>query len=70
MVQGLAKERLTCSAVHDLKRAVKGIQLGAEDYLPKPFEPTLLKSRKEALPRSAVKLLHNRLTITLLGRLR
>ena len=24
---------------------VKGIQLGAEDYLPKPFEPTLLHAR-------------------------
>lgn len=33
------------SAANDLKNVVKGIQLGAEDYLPKPFEPTLLKAR-------------------------
>ena len=33
------------SASSDLKSVVKGIQLGAEDYLPKPFEPTLLLAR-------------------------
>lgn len=33
------------SANNDLQSVVKGIQLGAEDYLPKPFEPTLLHAR-------------------------
>jgi len=33
------------SANNDLKSIVKGIELGAEDYLPKPFEPTLLQAR-------------------------
>ncbi|MDD2522817.1 MAG: fused response regulator/phosphatase [Anaerolineaceae bacterium] len=33
------------SASNDLKNVVKGIQMGAEDYLPKPFEPTLLHAR-------------------------
>lgn len=33
------------SALSDLKNVIKGIELGAEDYLPKPFEPALLKAR-------------------------
>ncbi len=33
------------SAMTDLESTVRCIQLGAEDYLPKPFEPTLLKAR-------------------------
>jgi len=33
------------SAMNDLKSVIKGIELGAEDYLPKPFEPALLKAR-------------------------
>lgn len=33
------------SASNDLPSVVKGIQLGAEDYLPKPFEPVLLQAR-------------------------
>ena len=33
------------SASNDLKSVVNGIQMGAEDYLPKPFEPTLLHAR-------------------------
>lgn len=33
------------SANSDLKSMVRGIELGAEDYLPKPFEPALLKAR-------------------------
>src|SRR5512143_1151926 len=33
------------SAASDLASMVRGIQLGAEDYLPKPFEPTLLRAR-------------------------
>jgi len=36
---------IVISASSDLKSVVKGIQLGAEDYLPKPFEPALLKAR-------------------------
>jgi serine phosphatase RsbU (regulator of sigma subunit) len=36
------------SAMNDLKSVVKGIELGAEDYLPKPFEPALLKARLSA----------------------
>lgn len=33
------------SAMNDLKSVVKGIEQGAEDYLPKPFEPVLLQAR-------------------------
>lgn len=33
------------SASSNLQSVVRGIQLGAEDYLPKPFEPTLLHAR-------------------------
>lgn len=36
------------SAMNDLKSIIKGIELGAEDYLPKPFEPALLKARLSA----------------------
>ena len=36
---------IVISADNDLRSVVKGIQLGAEDYLPKPFEPTLLHAR-------------------------
>jgi serine phosphatase RsbU (regulator of sigma subunit) len=36
---------IVISAANDLANMVKGIQLGAEDYLPKPFEPTLLRAR-------------------------
>lgn len=36
---------IVISANNDLQSVVKGIQLGADDYLPKPFEPTLLKAR-------------------------
>ena len=36
---------IVISAENNLKSVVKGIQLGAEDYLPKPFEPTLLHAR-------------------------
>jgi phosphoserine phosphatase RsbU/P len=36
---------IVASANNDLQSVVKGIQLGAEDYLPKPFEPTLLQAR-------------------------
>ena len=33
------------SAMNDLASIVKGIKGGAEDYLPKPFEPVLLQAR-------------------------
>lgn len=33
------------SAANSLESVVQGIKLGADDYLPKPFEPTLLKAR-------------------------
>ena len=33
------------SAVNDLDRVVRCIELGAEDYLPKPFNPALLRAR-------------------------
>jgi len=36
------------SAMSDLDSVVKGIELGAEDYLPKPFEPALLEARIRA----------------------
>lgn len=36
---------IVISANGDLKSMVQGIELGAEDYLPKPFEPALLKAR-------------------------
>ena len=36
------------SAMSDLDSVVKGIELGADDYLPKPFEPTLLEARLHA----------------------
>jgi serine phosphatase RsbU (regulator of sigma subunit) len=36
---------IVISASNNLQSVVRGIQLGAEDYLPKPFEPTLLHAR-------------------------
>ena len=36
---------IVISANTDLPSVVRGIQLGAEDYLPKPFEPVLLHAR-------------------------
>src|SRR5690606_271477 len=33
------------SESNDLRNVVRGIQMGAEDYLPKPFDPTLLHAR-------------------------
>ena len=55
---------IVISAVNDLESMVKGINLGAEDYLPKPFEPTLLHARisasleKKSLRDQQRKLLH------------
>jgi class 3 adenylate cyclase len=39
---------LVISAMSDLQSMIKGINQGAEDYLPKPFEPTLLHARVSA----------------------
>jgi phosphoserine phosphatase RsbU/P len=39
---------IVISANNDLSSVIKGIKLGAEDYLPKPFEPTLLQARIQA----------------------
>jgi sigma-B regulation protein RsbU (phosphoserine phosphatase) len=36
------------SALSDMDNVVKGIHLGADDYLPKPFNPTLLEARLKA----------------------
>jgi len=36
---------IVISASSDMRSVVKGIQMGAEDFLPKPFEPTLLLAR-------------------------
>jgi serine phosphatase RsbU (regulator of sigma subunit) len=36
---------IVISAHSDLQSMVRGIQLGAEEYLPKPFEPVLLQAR-------------------------
>lgn len=36
---------IVISASSDLKSVVRGIQQGADDYLPKPFEPTILHAR-------------------------
>jgi serine phosphatase RsbU (regulator of sigma subunit) len=36
---------IVISASSDMRSIVHGIQLGAEDYLPKPFEPVLLHAR-------------------------
>jgi adenylate cyclase len=33
------------SALEDIESVVRGIELGAEDYLPKPFNPMLLRAR-------------------------
>jgi len=36
------------SALSDIDSVVRGIKLGADDYLPKPFDPTLLAARLHA----------------------
>ena len=33
------------SALRDMDSVIKGIELGAEDYLPKPFDPQILNAR-------------------------
>jgi adenylate cyclase len=55
---------IVISAMSDLESVVNGIKHGAEDYLPKPFEPTLLHARiaasleKKILRDQQRKLLH------------
>lgn len=39
---------IVISAIDDMKSVVKCIQMGAEDYLPKPFDPVLLRARIDA----------------------
>ncbi|NWF68731.1 MAG: SpoIIE family protein phosphatase [Chloroflexi bacterium] len=39
---------IVISAVHDLDAVARCIELGAEDYLPAPFNPVLLKARLRA----------------------
>ncbi len=39
---------IVISAIDEMDSVVRCIQLGAEDYLPKPFNPVLLKARIEA----------------------
>lgn len=36
------------SASDDLTNVVRGIEMGADDFLPKPFEPTILRARLQA----------------------
>lgn len=36
------------SAIEEIQSVVRCIELGAEDYLPKPFDPTLLRARVQA----------------------
>jgi adenylate cyclase len=53
------------SAMSDLESIVKGVKLGAEDYLPKPFEPTLLQARiSSSLERKRLRDEHRRLIRT------
>ena len=39
---------IVISAQDELESMVRGIELGAEDYLPKSFDPVLLRARLEA----------------------
>ena len=39
---------IVISALDEMESVVKGIKMGAEDYLPKPFDPVLLKARISA----------------------
>lgn len=56
---------IVISAVHDLQSVVKGIEQGAEDYLPKPFEPVLLHARiSSSLERKRLRDEHRRLIRT------
>jgi class 3 adenylate cyclase len=53
------------SAMSDLQSVVKGIEQGAEDYLPKPFEPVLLHARiSSSLEKKRLRDEHRRLIRT------
>jgi class 3 adenylate cyclase len=53
------------SAMNDLESVVKGVKQGAEDYLPKPFEPTLLHARiSSSLEKKCLRDEHRRLIRT------
>jgi DNA-binding response OmpR family regulator len=39
---------IVISAVDEIDNAVRCIEMGAEDYLPKPFDPVLLRARLNA----------------------
>ncbi|MEZ4613495.1 MAG: hypothetical protein R2838_25200 [Caldilineaceae bacterium] len=45
---GVAGYVIVISALDEIESAVRCIELGAEDYLPKPFDPVLLKKRLQA----------------------
>ena len=44
----LASREATAAALDDFESVVRCIELGAEDYLPKPFDPVLLRARINA----------------------
>jgi adenylate cyclase len=53
------------SAISDLQSVVRGIEKGAEDYLPKPFEPVLLQARiSSSLEKKRLRDEHRRLIRT------
>ena len=53
------------SAMNDLESVVRGVKQGAEDYLPKPFEPTLLQARiSSSLEKKRLRDEHRRLIRT------
>ena len=61
---------IVISAMDDMESVVKGIELGAEDYLPKTFDPVLLRARigacleKKRLRDQEVDYLHNVARVT------
>jgi adenylate cyclase len=56
---------IVISAMNDLQSVVKGIEQGAEDYLPKPFEPVLLQARiSSSLEKKRLRDEHRRLIRT------